>query len=64
MKIESIDFFYLSMPSVLDIGDGSPPPRARSSDAWRMAPSAGPPAPRRWRPDSGPASHASGTVRA
>jgi len=23
MKIESIDFFYLSMPSVLDIGDGS-----------------------------------------
>ncbi len=23
MKIESVDFFYLSMPSVLDIGDGS-----------------------------------------
>src|SRR5215208_7540923 len=23
MKIESIDFFYLSMPQVLDIGDGS-----------------------------------------
>ena len=23
MKIESVDFFYLSMPEVLDIGDGS-----------------------------------------
>src|SRR5678816_1993654 len=23
MKIESVDFFYLSMPQVLDIGDGS-----------------------------------------
>src|SRR4029078_670804 len=23
MKIENIDFFYLSMPEVLDIGDGS-----------------------------------------
>ncbi|MCI0529103.1 MAG: hypothetical protein L0Y56_16830, partial [Nitrospira sp.] len=23
MKIEAIDFFYLSMPEVLDIGDGS-----------------------------------------
>src|SRR4028119_418408 len=23
MKIESVDFFYLSMPHVLDIGDGS-----------------------------------------
>src|SRR2546421_11072684 len=23
MKIESIDFFYLSMPEILDIGDGS-----------------------------------------
>ena len=23
MKIETIDFFYLAMPQVLDIGDGS-----------------------------------------
>ncbi len=23
MKIESVDFFYLAMPEVLDIGDGS-----------------------------------------
>ena len=23
MKIESVDFFYLSMPEVLDVGDGS-----------------------------------------
>ncbi|MEP7259446.1 MAG: hypothetical protein ABI687_13685 [Flavitalea sp.] len=23
MKIEAVDFFYLSMPEVLDIGDGS-----------------------------------------
>lgn len=23
MKIESVDLFYLSMPEVLDIGDGS-----------------------------------------
>lgn len=23
MKFESVDFFYLSMPEVLDIGDGS-----------------------------------------
>ncbi|MEM7034479.1 MAG: mandelate racemase/muconate lactonizing enzyme family protein, partial [Chloroflexota bacterium] len=23
MKIETVDFFYLSMPEVLDIGDGS-----------------------------------------
>src|SRR5689334_406678 len=23
MKIESVDFFYLSMPQVLDVGDGS-----------------------------------------
>src|SRR5215203_2584782 len=23
MKIESVDFFYLSMPEILDIGDGS-----------------------------------------
>ena len=23
MQIESVDFFYLSMPTVLDIGDGS-----------------------------------------
>jgi hypothetical protein len=39
MKIESVDLFYLSMPTVLDIGDGSQDAllvrvRAGSYEGW------------------------------